>query len=88
MYILTYRWTISDVYKVNIKNIGLLSSLPIWFAVIAHPVAGTLADYLRTNIISVQKVSLAYTYTYTDIPRSVTMYRSSPYRYTYTYLKL
>lgn len=51
---------LTDVYKVNIKNVGLLSSLPIWFAVIAHPLAGTLADYLRTNIFSVQKVSCTF----------------------------
>lgn len=43
--------SVTDMYNVNIRDIGLVSSIPNVFSIISEVIAATVADHLRSKKI-------------------------------------
>lgn len=49
---------LTAVHKVNIQEVGMITSIPLLCSVISHPFVAAGTDYLRSNLLSVGTVSI------------------------------
>lgn len=57
MYFFIFIYFLLDVYNIDIKGVGLISSIPVWFGLVMMPIAAYIADYLRIHVLSYSQVS-------------------------------